>query len=121
MAVETKQPNGTMGVIGVLEVRIDPNRIKEFSCWPEHKQTANGVNVDIKSTFISMGPDNILYLSGETKKEISDIEKHFNKSPFVFAYLSTNLEGEDTLTEIPVGTGLQDLNQLAILNCDETN
>jgi hypothetical protein len=119
VAIESKDTNGLLRVIGVIDVQFNPNVVTEFLCWPEYKETASGEPVDLKKSFISMGKDNFLYLSGETKESINDLNKYLEKSPYVFAYLSTEIEDFETILTGSENLEPQYLNQLAILGCNE--
>ncbi|MDH5532840.1 MAG: hypothetical protein OEX81_00235 [Candidatus Pacebacteria bacterium] len=121
IAVEAKQPNGIMGVIGVVDIVIDPDRINEFLCWPEFNKTPAGIDVDMKKTFISMGADNTLYLKGESKKQIEAVGTQLNNSPYVFAFLATAVEDLIPSIENSKDLDAQYVDQLSILGCNETN
>ena len=100
VALETRDDNGVMQVIGVVDVQFNPNVVTEFLCWPEYKETISGESIDVKKTFISMGRDSFLYLSGETKKSINNLNQYLVDSPYVFAYLSTEIDNFETILSL---------------------
>ncbi|NCN87440.1 MAG: hypothetical protein GW941_00940 [Candidatus Pacebacteria bacterium] len=117
IAMELRE-GSEINVQGLVDINIDKDRINEFSCWPEFNNLPDGTQIDMKNTFIPMRPGSFLYLEGEEKVNITDIDKYFVQSPYVFAYLSSPIED---LNSVADGTQIDFLNleQLAILGCNE--
>lgn len=118
VAVETKQLNGQMSVIGLLEVSIDPKLIKEFSCWPSAFKTPTGQDISLRDAYMPISTNSILYIKGETKKPLAQISQYLTSRPFAFILLTSSPTDAQKLLEDTTGLAVQTAKDVAILGCN---
>ncbi|MCL4208843.1 hypothetical protein KJZ63_04425 [Patescibacteria group bacterium] len=118
VAVETKQLNGQMSVIGLLEVSIDPKLVKEFSCWPSAFKTPTGQEISIRDAYMPISTNSILYIKDEVKKPIAQINQYLTSRPFAFILLTSSPTDAQKLLEDTTGLATQLAKDVAILGCN---
>jgi hypothetical protein len=123
VAIEQKQFDSSFAVIGLLEILVDNKLINNFLCWPEFFTTANGSQIDVKQSYFDLQNNSYLFMKGETKKDISQLETYLEGSPYVFALLTQPLtvSGEQEVIKDTSEITRQSVKELAILGCNETN
>lgn len=119
VAIETKQLNGTIAVIGLLDISIDPKQIKEFSCWPNAFKSATGQEISIRNAYMPVNSNSILYIKGEVKKPINQIQQYLNLKPFVFILLNSSPTDAQAVLTDTSGLPTQLAKEVAILGCTE--
>jgi len=120
IAMEQRQTNGSYSAIGLVDVSVDAKRIKEFLCWPESFTGFDDSKIDLKTAYMGFGENSYLHMKGETKKPITELFNTLSDSTYVFALLSSPLEG-DAIVENISNIDVQYITELAILGCNETN
>ncbi len=118
VAVETKQLNGQMSVIGLLEISIDPKLVKEFSCWPSAFKTPTGQDISIRDAYMPISTNSILYIKGEVKKPVTQINQYLSAKPFAFILLTSSPTDAEKLLEDTTGLATQVAKDVAILGCN---
>lgn len=118
VAVETKQLNGQMSVVGLLEVSIDPKLVKEFSCWPSAFKTPTGQDISIRDAYMPISTNSILYIKGEVKKPITQINEYLTSRPFAFILLTSSPTDAQKLLDDTTGLATQVAKDVAILGCN---
>lgn len=119
VAIETKQLNGTIAVIGLLDISIDPKQVKEFSCWPSVFKSPTGQEISIRNAYMPINSNSILYIKGEVKKPINQIQQYLDLKPFLFVLLASSPTDAQAVLTDTTGLPTQLAKEVAILGCTE--
>lgn len=119
MAVETRQLNGTFAVIGLLELVIDPNTVKDFLCWPSVFKTQTGQDISIRYAYMPINQNSVLKINGEISRPLNQLPQYLTTHPLAFALLTSSPTDAQSLLEDVSGLPPQVVKQMAILGCNE--
>lgn len=119
LVMHQKQQNGDYLPIGLIDVIIDEDRVKQFLCWPEYFAAESDNPIDISTAYMPFGPDSKLFIQGETEKQINDLPTYLENKPFLFVVLNTAINDSLELIQDTSTLGPQYASQLAILGCNE--
>lgn len=114
-----KQATGAYEAIGLVDVIIDPERVKNFLCWPEYFVTATEDKIDIMNAYFAFGEDSVLMMKGEKQHVISDVAQYLEKETSIFTVLNTTAQSDTELIQDTSELPAQYAAQLAILGCNE--
>lgn len=119
LALESPTIDRGIEVIGLVEVIADPKLLKDFSCWPESFKTSAGADIPLRTVNIPIEQTSVLYIKGETKLPIIELNDYLKSKPFIFALLNSSPTNANKLIDETSTIEPQLAKQLAILKCQK--